>query len=132
MVVEPGLSWPPPDPDKLPRPANQVVQADAFTHGVDELSNDRRLEAFKQRQKHDLNRRAENGVHLRSHLARSDPYRNDSSDEPETTSSGTIIWRNAEGETLDDYGVDEDAELGADDDSVPLSQLKALRKAYAR
>lgn len=95
---DPGLTWPPPDPDKLAR-ANRPADVSAITMELNELTSDQeRIRAFRSRQEADLRRR--------------------------TTRSAT--WRNSEGEALADYGVDEEVEEA--DDDIPLAQLVERRR----
>lgn len=100
---DPGLTWPPPDPDKLAR-ASRPADTTAITMELNELTSDQdRIRAFKERQAADIRRR--------------------------TTRPAT--WRNSEGEALADYGVDEEAEE-EDDDNIPLAKLLEQRHRGVR
>ena len=97
---EPGLTWPPPDPDKLPRATRDVHLSDLALEMDERVSDRDRIRAFNERQQADLRRRT----------AR-----------PET-------WKNSEGEALADFGVDEEAEAGDADDNIPLAVLLQKRR----
>ena len=104
---------------------------------VNDLANDqRRLNAFHQRQELDL-RRFDHGASITARSRRrykdEEGYdgRDDSiingSSEPDTDMEKKRRgWRDSEGDRLDDFGVDEDVELN--DDDIPLAQLLRRRK----
>lgn len=95
------------------------------------FSEQQRIAAFKERQHQDLNRRRNYAM-----PPSEDDVSDDASTQISTKQSGTIgncdsgRWRNAEGESLDDFGVDEDAEIETyDDENMSLSELIRNRKA---
>lgn len=111
-----GKVWPPPDPDKLPRVKRKVdEQVDVGTVGD--------VEAFKRRQREDYQRRLEQSLDV-------DDEQDEYESEVEEGIDGEEGWTNAEGDRLRDFGVDEDAELLAEED-VPLGELLRRRKARA-
>ena len=130
----PGVSWPPPDPDRIPLPvsANQGHQLPQTYASARE-----EVEAFKRRQSDDLKRqRPASEVQRRKRFH--DRYKEFEDNEvdrevsPERASvhasdEGEESWRNSEGERLGDFGVDEDVEF-YDEDDVPLGVLIEQRK----
>lgn len=154
-----SVAWPPPDPDRMPRIRRTFNPEEAFTHRGDELSakNGINIEAFRKRQEEDLKRwqsSSQNGAgdgtlqrrrpfHERfdssGTLVPSDVESEDDSEEEgsdvdfgndRAEADGEEAWRNSEGETLKDFGVDQDAEF-YDEDDVPLGELIRRRKAAA-
>jgi len=147
-----STAWPPPDPDRTFRFTAPAPKSEDFTPEWD-------VDAFKQRQEADLGRYLSStdttGVYrrkpfherLEEQVAQekknqeydSEEYAvfdddEESIAEPKKTSSakdGEEGWRNAEGERLADYGVDEDAEF-YDEDDLPLAVLLRLRKATSK
>lgn len=133
---EAGTSWPPPDPDRMAVHRLPREDGDAFMHSLDP-------DSFRQRQIADLARRQSmQGLQRRTPFyKRVQPCDGampdqDSGDELSYTKihntaaeyEGEEAWRNAEGERLGDYGVDEDAEF-YDEDNVPLATLIRQRKS---
>lgn len=116
-----GKSWPPPDPDKMPRnwrpPLAEVEQYE---------SRGEEIEAFKKRQQKDYERWNGKTEERLQEIADSDEYES----EYEEGMDGEEGWTNSEGDRLRDYGVDEEAEVIADDD-IPLGELLRRRKAKA-
>ena len=114
----------------------------AFTYNDDVISDQDHVQAFKQRQQVDYGRFTE-GHRV---FARRTPFRERYQDETldrseiiRVTSSGSSrtpgeeAWMNSEGERLQDFGVDEDAEFYDGEDEIPLSQLLLhKRQAAAR
>ncbi|KAB2577724.1 Palmitoyltransferase pfa4 [Lasiodiplodia theobromae] len=138
-----SVTWPPPDPDRMPRPRRQFNAEDAFTHKVPDFDDQQAMADFKKRQEEDLKRWQNTGLQRRrpfhKRTANSAADQDGSFDPDETPSegeggsdeeSGEEAWRNSEGERLRDFGVDEDAEF-YDDDEVPLSELMRRKKAAA-
>lgn len=161
---DPNLSWPPPDPDRIPRKTRPILSSsDPFTiphfdSPVDEMA------AFRRRQQEDLARRAgeindDSAAGIRRRRKFHERYKSNKSSQIEAGSEnetaedsegneleegeqtngpevndyidvdeGEEAWRNAEGERLDDFGVDEDVEF-YDEEDVPLSVLKERLKA---
>ncbi|KAK7521716.1 palmitoyltransferase with autoacylation activity Pfa4 [Phyllosticta citriasiana] len=153
-----SVAWPPPDPDRMPRIRRTFNPEEAFTYRGDELTrkNGIDIEAFRRRQEEDLKRwqTANNGTgsntlqrqrpfHERfdssGAIVPSDVESEDDSEELESEpdvgdggadADGEEAWKNSEGETLKDFGVDQDAEF-YDEDDVPLSELIRRRQAMA-
>ncbi|KAK5002651.1 Palmitoyltransferase [Cryomyces antarcticus] len=139
---DPDTTWPPPDPDRMPRVRRRFDPDTAFVHG------DTEVEAFRQRQAEDLKRytQPQGTIHRRLpfHKRFSDPNtvseygvedvgEEDFSDginevEEEEEEEGEEAWRNSEGERLGDFGVDEDVEF-YDEDDIPLAELIRRRKS---
>jgi palmitoyltransferase len=85
------------------------------------------IQAVKNRQHADLQRRKT------FHKRYND---NEREDDPgvlpdDTSSDGEEAWRNAEGERLADFGVDEDIEF-YDEDTIPLAELIRRRKEQTK
>jgi palmitoyltransferase len=137
---EPSTSWPPPDPDRMPRTQHHLDPNEAFTYPNRPLSNYDEIEAFRTRQQEDLLRRQnQSEIRLRKPFHRrqgSSPgpgldYSNveDDKDVDESTSeSGEEGWQDSGGNRLKDYGVDEVIEF-YDEDDIPISELLRRRKA---
>jgi palmitoyltransferase len=116
-----GKSWPPPDPDKMPR--NWQPSAEEVS---EEVTRGEEIEAFKKRQQKDYERwNGKSGDRVQE-VDNSDEYES----EYEEGIDGEEGWTNSEGDRLRDYGVDEEAEVLADDD-IPLAELLRRRKARA-
>ncbi|KAI9874694.1 MAG: Palmitoyltransferase [Pleopsidium flavum] len=131
-----SLSWPPPDPDRIPRMPRSFQPGDAFTYNGGLNPDQNEIEAFQSRQKEDM-KRFQSG---QSQAYRRQPFHNRYSSEekvdedkdiPEFNSAGSSGgeegWRNSEGDRLRDFGVDEDVEF-YDEDNVPLAELLRRRK----
>lgn len=113
--------WPPPDPDKMPR--NWRPSAEAVREYE---SRDEEIEAFKKRQQKDYERWNGKTTGRVEEIEDSDEYES----EYEEGMDGEEGWKNSEGDRLRDYGVDEEAEVLADDD-IPLGELLRRRKSRA-
>lgn len=156
---EPGETWPPPDPEKIPQPKWQRRRESGagFVLG-EEMKNgdDNVVQAFKRRQEADYKKKGLRGKVSASGSGELSSYdwleMDDSTDEEddefEQKGSGVKVkqgaedeydgatdsrhgWRNSEGESLADYGVDEDTEpelLCDDEDDLPLAELIRRRK----
>ncbi|GMF81489.1 unnamed protein product [Aspergillus oryzae] len=126
------VSWPPPDPDRIPLPPRDVSDGVAFT-GAEGSSYD--VQAFKQRKAEDLRRQAgleiERRKRFHQRLAENSEDESQQSDGPNEKGSdyGEEGWRNSEGERLRDFGVDEDIEF-YDEEDLPLGVL-IQRRAQA-
>ncbi|EHY59619.1 Palmitoyltransferase [Exophiala dermatitidis] len=128
---DPGTSWPPPDPDRMPRFNRFSEGSTAFTHEGADLSAEDEIAAFKRRQQADFERRREYyGIQRRK------PFHErfeDGSDVPvhdytqDKDSSGEEGWQDSGGNRLNDYGVDEDVEF-YDQDDVPIAELLRRRE----
>ncbi len=137
---DPSTSWPPPDPDRMPRTQHHLDPNEAFTYPNRPLSNYDEVQAFKMRQQEDLLRqqnqseiRHRKPFHKRQ-ASSPDPgleysnleYDNDVDDS--TSGSGEEGWQDSGGNRLKDYGVDEMIEF-YDEDDIPISELLRRRKA---
>jgi palmitoyltransferase len=125
--------WPPPDPEKLGRawkPTDAIPGGDM--KGFSYATLDEHREAFRKRQEADYERQKrgfdsqvasgfKNEVMDLIDEEAEDGYESENgADVP-----GNETWTNAEGETLGDFGVDED------EDDIPLGELIRRRKARA-
>jgi palmitoyltransferase len=143
----PGTSWPPPDPDRMPR----------------NMSPSRRhrgtFSDHPNRQRRDQRRRVgldgsdspaevpdeydwlegddedDNGHGYDEEVREEDDYKNVYDydyvgDNGIDENSGG--WMNSQGDRLRDYGVDEEAEVLTDEDDIPLGELIRRRKAKAQ
>jgi palmitoyltransferase len=117
-----------------------VEDEKAFTFGHRYSSNSEEIETFKNRQREDMRRRQ-----VRSDFYRQPPFHeryvqnievagdlaySSGSEHGSTSDSGEEGWRNAEGDRLRDFGVDEEIEF-YDEDDIPLAALVRLRKDRA-
>lgn len=140
----PERTWPPPDPDRMPRVAATARTGErAFVH------DDGGVEAFKRRQTEDLkrwNRDADVVQRRRPFVERLEAQikqpgdvvdGNDNAMEEVKQNLGAVntrgeeSWKNSEGESLADFGLDEDAEF-YDEEDIPLGMLirkKQLQRA---
>lgn len=133
---DPGVSWPPPDPDRIPLPAGPLP-GDGSELLKTYSSAREEIEAFQRRQAEDI-RRTRPFSEIQRRKRFHDRYREqqgggDSDDERgpgpvygDQSDEGEESWRNAEGERLRDFGVDEDAEF-YDEDNIPLGVLLRQR-----
>ncbi|THD00130.1 hypothetical protein EYZ11_000321 [Aspergillus tanneri] len=130
---EPDVSWPPPDPDRIPirsgryRPNEIPIGSGSF--GRDEI------EAFKRRKAEDLKRpRFNSGIQRRKRfhnrfgkdLNDVDPFHQIERAGDDDHDDGEEAWKNADGERLRDFGVDEDIEF-YDEEDIPLGILLRQR-----
>ncbi|KAE8320925.1 DHHC zinc finger membrane protein [Aspergillus sergii] len=126
---DPHVSWPPPDPDRIPLPPRDVSDSVAFT-GAETSSY---VQAFKQRKAEDLRRQAGLEIERRKrfHQRLAEDSEEDESQQSDEKGSdyGEEGWRNSEGERLRDFGVDEDIEF-YDEEDLPLGVL-IQRRAQA-
>ena len=125
IVTDASVTWPPPDPDRMPHKPRLYDADAAFTHEGGSESNQERLQAFRYRQQQDVERT--NGAFRRRQFH--ERYVDDEDDvfKPDSRGKGEESWRNSEGEGLQDFGVDEDAEF-YDEDDVPLARLIGRRQ----
>ena len=126
--ADPSIGWPPPDPDRMPRVRSQYDPAEeaAFKSGYS-ISE---IEEFRSRQRHDVKRFAASDETIRRRQVFHKRF--DSSDsanvqpiedhELDDSQEGEESWRTREGESLSDYGVDEEVEF-YDEEDLPLSEL---------
>ena len=131
---EPGQTWPPPDPDRMPRIPRSNEAEDAFIYRHGDLSPGEELQAFKQRQQEDLQRRdLQNGVLRRKPFGdrfdreTNSPVEDDYLEEDEEELSGEEGWQDSDGNRLRDFGVEEDLEF-YDEDDVPIAELLRRRR----
>ena len=112
----------------MPRRTRNLGSEQAFTfkdHDVE--SNQERIQAFRQRQQDDYKRYDEHD----QMITRRKPFRERYQSQsvvalPENGDVGEEAWQNSEGERLQDFGLDEEAEF-YDEDDIPLSQLLLRR-----
>lgn len=130
------MSWPPPDPDRIPFPARYLQNA--VSHVGQSYSSAReQIEAFQRRQANDLSRPRPFGdiqrrKRFHDRFNQETPPDSDGEGQPgpvygDDSDEGEESWRNAEGERLRDFGVDEDVEF-YDEDDVPLAVLMERRR----
>ncbi len=129
VVTDATQSWPPPDPDRIPR-LPKIANDQAFTYDDDSRSSHEQIDAFHRRQDEDLKRFQpvkpvirRRPFHERYRDNDQEKHRNASflgSDH--ALNRGEEAWRNFEGDRLDDFGVDEDIEF-YDEDDIPLAEL---------
>ncbi|EMD94305.1 hypothetical protein COCC4DRAFT_58294 [Bipolaris maydis ATCC 48331] len=154
----PGTVWPPPDPDRAYRRNAKAVNVGAFQFAeAPEMSAEETIKAFKARQAEDALRRRGYGGQAQQRVVEDEEeeaeygntrdddggytYGDDASDDAqeeeeesekkygEKGREGEAAWRNAEGERLKDFGVDEDVEFyDEQEDDIPLSRLIARRQ----
>ncbi|KAL7275963.1 Palmitoyltransferase [Rhizina undulata] len=150
----PQRTWPPPDPDKVPMVGRAIAEekSDAFTvDGVTDVEAFRRrqtedLKRWERTSTHSPTNSfsTSSAVYLTGPLQRPPSQKiqkesnlfadSDSEENYDDEDSGAatvapqmgVPWRNEEGETLADYGVDEEAEQ--EDDDIPLAELLRRRR----
>ena len=131
-----SLSWPPPDPDRIPRPIRTQAHDRGLLFDSSPTIGHDYVEEFRRRQQQDQ-RRFHRNV---SPIARRKPFYGRPqiatgttaqgrriAETPNDSSSGEEGWQNIEGERLDDFGVDEKAEF-YDEDEIPLAVLRNQRR----
>ncbi|KIW03977.1 uncharacterized protein PV09_04810 [Verruconis gallopava] len=133
---DPSLSWPPPDPDRMPRGKVRYDPAEeaAFNSG---FSNDE-IDAFRQRQQRDYARlsdyetaiRRRQKFHRRYDADDEGSVRQTLDEELSEGEEGEESWATSEGDRLADYGVDEEIEF-YDEEDLPLSELLKRRQTAA-
>lgn len=131
---DPGTSWPPPDPDRMPRMQRGQEAMQAFTIQHSGLTNQQEVEAFRQRQEEDYRRRfgpepvqRRKAFHKRYDSNASSDAEDEVEGYDEYSASGEEGWQDSGGNRLKDYGVDEDVEF-YDEDDVPLAELLRRRQ----
>ncbi|KAJ0269998.1 hypothetical protein Brms1b_011886 [Colletotrichum noveboracense] len=128
--------WPPPDPDKMRRGQGGWPGAARGAEGVRVpryASQEEELEAFKSRQEADRKRWAGERSRLMAELEEADYelVSEESDDGYEQGADGEPGWTNADGERLQDFGVDEDEDM-TDDEDVPLAEILRRRKVLQK
>ena len=135
LLTDLSMSWPPPDPDRIPRSRNRSHFEQPFVFGKDLPTVQNNVDAFRRRQQKDLKRYdqgATTSTGRQSWYERrsSGDHRDESfasqSSESDHLGSGEEGWRDSEGDRLNDFGVDEDAEF-YDEDDIPLAELLRRR-----
>ena len=134
--VDPSISWPPPDPDRIPRKTRNVDQSQGFTYSSSISSNEDYIKAFRQRQQEDFKRFTKETSTITRRRLSHEPYEiHENGKETflqhsmSSGKAGEEVWRNTDGDRLDDFGVDENAEL-YDEDEIPAAAfLKHQEKA---
>ena len=131
---EPGQSWPPPDPDRMPRVLRFNDAEEAFTQQHEDLSPEQELRMFKERQQADfLRREMQDGVLRRKPFGdrfdreTDSPLEQDYLEEDEDDASGEEGWQDSDGNRLRDFGVEEDLEF-YDEDDIPVAELLRRRQ----
>ena len=131
---EPGTTWPPPDPDRMPRLNRMTESEAAFTHHHGDLSPEEEIQAFRARQAEDFARRqGPNGVIRR----RAFRHRYEADGKPVEAPAATHLyqsgsesgeegWKDYDGNRLADFGLDEEVEF-YDEDEIPLGELMRRR-----
>jgi palmitoyltransferase len=108
-------SWPPPDPDKMPR-TNSILDNNVELSEYGSVEEE--MAAFRKRQREDYARRD-----LKGSSSAGDYDEIDYESEDEEGLDGEDGWTNTDGERLQDYGVDDD------EDDIPIGELLRRRKA---
>lgn len=99
----------------MPMHKNRLPFEQPFIYSEDLSTNESNLNAFRRRQQEDLKR-----------------YEQGATNQPQALHgkySRREVWRDSEGDRLDDFGVDEDAEYCNDDD-IPLTELLRRRHVH--
>ena len=109
-LTGPSSSWPPPDPDRMPRSRVRLPFEQAFVYNEDLSMGQSHVDTFRRRQQQDL-KRYDQGAQSTN----SDASGNDG-----------VGWRDSEGDRLEDFGVDATAEF-YDDDNISLAELLRRR-----
>ncbi|KAL6863163.1 Palmitoyltransferase [Amphichorda felina] len=129
--------WPPPDPEKIRRAARaQPTARRDYAAELRELemSPEERKEAFKKRQEADMKRKRRLMAELEEVDGPDAIGEGDFGDavyDDDLGFDAASGWTNTDGERLRDYGVDEDAEDGLDED-IPLAELIRRRKVLKK
>ncbi|TVY55847.1 Palmitoyltransferase pfa4 [Lachnellula cervina] len=119
---EEDKTWPPPDPDKMPR-TNHTLDESAVLREYGSVEEEK--EAFKRRQREDYAKR--NGKSVADESNDEIDYES----EYEEGMDGKEGWTNSDGDRLRDYGVDEEEEVLTEDE-LPLGELLRRRKTRAQ
>lgn len=123
-IVDDNTIWPPPDPDRMPRTRINLVEGyTSIEKGITDLE---RPEVFLVRQPADA---WSGGIQRRKQFHKR--YMNQENHEKHYTPSdsqemGEESWRNAEGERLADFGLDEETEF-YDEGNPTTSRLSEHR-----
>ena len=103
----------------MPRSNNRLSFEQPFVYSEDLSTNESNLSAFRRRQREDLKRYDQGATTLNQPQPLHGKYSRKKGEG----------WRDSEGDRLDDFGVDEDAEH-YDEDEIPLTEL--LRRRHVR
>ncbi|GAQ40566.1 palmitoyltransferase pfa4 [Aspergillus niger] len=125
---DPNVTWPPPDPDRIPVTARTVMddvepQTPAIYGRTDDSPSGAPRASQEIRRRKRFHDRAQEEINQSGSSRESSPGY---STEPEDGEEG---WKNSEGERLRDFGVEEDVEFYEED--IPLAilmQQKAQRQ----
>ncbi|KAG2001763.1 hypothetical protein GB937_009919 [Aspergillus fischeri] len=131
---DPNLSWPPPDPDRIPLPAKQedmsaaIAAADASYYRAVQARDIQRSNDASHSGGHHIQRRKRfhDRFYENKTKERHSESESDSSDDDEVQ-DGEEGWKNSEGDRLRDFGVDEEAEF-YDEEDIPLGILIQRRR----
>lgn len=133
--LDPAVGWPPIDPDRMPRHNIQYDPAEerAFNSSYSKSE----IVDFRERQREDYVRQAQPPGTIRRRKVFHKRFGSSESNEVyevveqdvDDGESGEESWENGEGESLTDFGVDEEAEFY--DQDVPLSELARRLKSHA-
>ena len=100
----------------MPRPKNRLPSEQPFVYSEDMSTNESNVYAFRRRQQEDLKRYDQGATTLIPPQTLNGKYGR----------KGGEGWRDSEGDRLEDFGVDEDAEC-YDEDDLPLTELLRRR-----
>ena len=131
-LVDSNLSWPPPDPDRIPIPASRA-RGDLFPEAeASGYENNQFHSSDPSRTGKDLAIQRRRRFHQRigQRTDEADNSAESSSADSDQSDDGEQAWRNSEGERLRDFGVDEDAEF-YDEEDIPLAILVQQRAQAA-
>ena len=103
----------------MPRPNYRQPSEQPFVYREEFSTNESNVDAFRRRQQEDL-KRYDRGI-----TTLNQPF----TLHGKHSRKGEEGWRDSEGDRLDDFGVDEDAEYYSEDD-IPLNEL--LRRRHVR
>ncbi|KAI4282568.1 MAG: hypothetical protein L6R35_005375 [Caloplaca aegaea] len=127
---DPGTHWPPPDPDRIPRPQYNIEGHDPPKMNMDWSQPD--VQAFRERQKKDVMR----FVEKEASITPGTQILHQSGAEYEQTKQTQVAagsahyaktkgkWQDSEHNTLEDFGVDEEAE----EEDLPLAEIFRRKK----
>ncbi|KAI4176087.1 MAG: hypothetical protein LQ348_006065 [Seirophora lacunosa] len=131
---DPGTRWPPLDPDRIPRRQYNLELCDAPTMNMDWSQPD--VQAFRERQKNDVLRFAETETSIppRTQVLHQSGVEYDQTQQTQAAAgSGRYArigakWQDSEYNTLQDFGVDEEAE----EEDLPLAEVLRRKKLVRR
>lgn len=141
---EPGETWPPPDPEKIPQEKwrKRRDSGDVGCGGVllDGKGDDQMVVNFRRRQQQDYERKGLREANMKEHAsAAARNYLWLEMDETDDEMGGTQETPESDGEDyggrqpsrnrLAEFGVDEEDSEDEDEDDVPLAELIRRRKA---